>query len=148
MKSMKMNDSVVLFERPKRTMAEQMRLVIFYKVLMSRLNAIKSFEKNILAELAALKKPPLVLIDLYQSISYILGNSDEWSKIGPNSYCSLDNISPIKWNKIIHPSNIRAFQQINIIEVRRESMLPFRSFSAYYTFDDIRKINAAAAMLY
>lgn len=27
-------------------------------------------------------------------------------------------------------------------------MLPFRSFSAYYTFDDIRKINATAAMLY
>lgn len=85
MKSMKMNDSVVLFERPKRTMAEQMRLVIFYKVLMSKLSAIKSFEKNNLAELAALKKPPLVLIDLYQNISYILGNSDEWSKIGPNS---------------------------------------------------------------
>jgi hypothetical protein len=27
-------------------------------------------------------------------------------------------------------------------------MLPFRSFSAYYTFDDIRKINTAAAILY
>jgi hypothetical protein len=77
--------------KSKRTMAEQMRLVIFYKVLKARLDAISRFQKSDLAELSALRNPPLVLVDLFMAIAAIFG-IPAFTKLGPNKYQSLEHV--------------------------------------------------------
>lgn len=49
---------------------------------------------------------------------------------------------------LIHPINARAFQQINIVEIHRENMLPVRTYFARYSYEEVLKQSYAAASLY
>ena len=120
--------------RSKRSMAEQMRIVIFYKVLMKRLDDLKQFQKQSLHELSALASPTKLVFDLCAAVASILNFKGEqtWTELV----------------KLINPQNIRLFTQINVVEVRRESLLPFRNFAAKVGLDEVIKANIAAGMLY
>ena len=110
-----------------------MRLVIFYKMLVFKLDEIKKFDRQALTEITKLTNPPEMILQLCASVAAILNYKEHtWAEM----------------LKLFNPQNYRLFSQINVIEVHRESLLPFRNFRAKTSLGEVLKLNKSCGMLY
>lgn len=50
--------------------------------------------------------------------------------------------------KLFNHQNYRLFTKINVVEVHRESLLPFRNFRAKTSLAEVLKLNKSCGMLY
>ena len=73
--------------------------------------------------------PPQLVLNLFQAVAAIHGYE-----------------GPLK--TLIHPINVRAFSLINIVDVHKENLQPFRNFAARHSVEEICKLSKAAANLY
>lgn len=75
-----------------------------------------------------------MVIDLCSAVAGILNHQGEqtWAE----------------YLKLINPQNFRLFTQINVVDVHKESLLPYRNFAARVRLSDVMAKNKAAAMLY
>lgn len=119
-------------QQKPRTMQEIMKCWIFYKIFLAQYECLKQLSPQAIAEINKLKNPPVLVAALVEAVAAIFGIAGDFSTVV----------------QIVHPENLKRMHMVNIVEIRRENLLPWRNFSAKFSLADMASKSKAAAELY
>jgi hypothetical protein len=116
-------------ERKHRTLSENMKAWIFYKIFLAQYECLKKLSPQAIAEINKLKNPPVLVAALVEAVAAIFGITGDFNAVV----------------QIVHPDNLKRMHMVNI---HRENLLPWRNFSAKFSLADVASKSKAAAELY
>lgn len=131
-RGMKSNVETQREERKHRTLSENMKAWIFYKIFLAQYECLKKLSPQAIAEINKLKNPPVLVAALVEAVAAIFGITGDFNVVV----------------QIVHPDNLKRMHMVNIVEIHRENLLPWRNFSAKFSLADVASKSKAAAELY